>query len=264
VNGHGGNPAAGDISKVYVFTTNKGLCRNDWPQFHGNAARTGVPNTTHGQWIPFTCPADFVRQQYRDFLNRTPDAAGTTYWTSRLHKGTTGSSLIRSFIASNEFGKVVSPVVRSYLAIHGTYPPTAATVTDAVAQLRQGTTPAQIADQFARDPEITKLTDEQFVTRTYQFVFKRNPSASEVAADVAKLKGGTTRGTLASGYAEGTIGAGRLSTEVTVAMVYLGMLGRAPDPGGWSYWVPKARATNTDALVIGFQRSNEYKNRVLK
>jgi len=264
VNGHGGNPAAGDISKVYVLTTNKGLCRNDWPQFHANAARTGVFSASYNQWAPFTCPADFVRQQYQDFLNRTPDAAGTTYWTSRLHKGTTGSSVIRSFIASNEFGRVVSPVVRSYLAIHGTYPPTASIITDGVAEFRQGATPAQLADEFARDPKITALTDEQFVTRTYQFVYKRNPSASELSADVAKLQAGTTRGTLASGYAESTIGASRLSTEVTVAMVYLGMLGRAPDPNGWTYWVPKARATNTDALVTGFQRSSEYERRVLK
>jgi hypothetical protein len=204
-----------------------------------------------------------VRQQYQDFLNRTPDATGTTYWTSRLHKGTTGSSVIRSFIGSNEFGKVVSPVVRSYLSIHGTYPPTAATITDGVAALRRGQTAAQIADQFAQDPKITALSDDQFVTRTYQFVYKRNPSGTELSTDVQKLKSGTSRGTLASGYAESATGASRLSTEVTVAMVYLGMLGRAPDPGGWNYWVPKARATNTDLLVTGFQRSSEYRNRVL-
>jgi hypothetical protein len=262
-NGHGGNPARGDITKVYVLTTNHGLCRNDWPQFHRDAARTGTWKGGHDAWIPFDCPASFVRQQYQDFLSRTPDADGTTYWTSRLHKGTTGSSVIRSFIGSNEFGKVVSPVVRSYLAIHGTYPPTAATITDQVAALRRGTTPAQIADTFAQDPDITALSDEQFVTRTYQFVYKRNPSGAELDADVKKLAGGTSRGTLASGYAEGSIGSGRLATEVTVAMVYLGMLGRAPDPSGWTYWVPKARATNTDALVTGFQRSNEYRNRVL-
>ena len=262
-NGHGGNPAAGDVTKTYVLTTGRGLCRNDWPQFHRDAARTGSWRGGHDAWIPFDCPDSFVRQQYQDFLNRTPDASGTTYWTSRLHKGTTGSSVIRSFIGSNEFGKVVSPVVRSYLSIHGTYPPTAATITDGVAALRQGQTAAQIADGFARDTKVQALSDEQFVTQTYRFVFKRDPSGAELAADVKKLQAGTTRGTLASGYAEGTIGAGRLAPEVTVAMVYLGMLGRAPDAGGWGYWVPKARTGSTDALVTGFQRSSEYRNRVL-
>jgi hypothetical protein len=262
-NGHGGNPTAGDVTKVYLLTTGRGLCRNDWPQFHRDAERTGIWKGGHDAWIPFDCPASFVRQQYSDFLSRTPDAAGTTYWTSRLHKGATGSSVIRSFIGSNEFGKAVSPVVRSYLSVFGTYPPSAATITDQVAALRRGTTPAQIADVYARDQRITALTNEQFVTRTYQFVFKRNPTAAELDADVKKLVAGTTRGTLASGYAEGATGTSRLAPEVTVGMVYLGMLGRSPDASGWAYWVPKARTGSTDALVTGFQRSSEYRNRVL-
>lgn len=261
--GHSGNPRAGDVTKVYVLTTGHGLCRSDWPQFRRDAARTGVYRAAYLAWTPFDCPGSFVRQQYEDFLNRAPDASGTTYWTSRLHKGTTGSSVIRSFIGSNEFGKVVSPVVRSYLSVFGTYPPAAATITDEVAALRQGATPAEIADRFAQDRKITALTDAQFVARSYQFVYKRNPSAAELSAGTAKLGSGTSRGKLASGYAEGSIGADRLAPEVTVAMVYLGMLGRSPDSGGWKYWVPKARTGSTDGLVTGFQRSSEYRTRVL-
>jgi len=260
--GHGGNAAAGDPTKVFVLSTHKGLCRNDWPAFHRDARRTGVYAGSYGNWAPFDCPAQFVTQQYQDFLNRRPDAAGTTYWTSRLHNGTSGSSVIRSFIGSSEFAGSVAPVVRSFLATHGTHPPDAATVTDAVAAFRQGETAAEIADTFAADPDIANLTDEQFVTQVFKSVYKRSPSYGELATETAKLSNGTTRGTLASGHAETTIGKDRLSTEVTVAMVYLGMLGRAPDSGGWDYWVPKARATSTDALVKGFQASSEYRNRV--
>jgi hypothetical protein len=261
-NGHGGGPLAGDVTKVYVLTTGTGLCRADWPQFHRDARRTGTWRGAHDSWIPFDCPAAFVRQQYEDFLGRTPDASGTTYWTSRLHNGTSGSGLIRSFIGSNEFGRVVSPVVRSYLAVHGTFPPTKAIVDEGVAAYRQGETAAELADAYAADPDVDALTDAQFVTAVYRNVYKRDPSSAELSADTAKLGGGTSRGTLASGYAEGSIGAGRLSPEVTVAMVYLGMLGRAPDSGGWSHWVPKARTSNTDVLVTGFQRSSEYERRV--
>ncbi|MEZ5140031.1 MAG: DUF4214 domain-containing protein [Acidimicrobiales bacterium] len=157
---------------------------------------------------------------------------------------------------------MVSPVVRSYLAVHGTYPPTRQLIDDGVVAYRQGETAAELADGFAADPDVAGLTDEQFVTAVYRNVYKRDPSYLELAADVDRLEGGTTRGELASGYAEGSIGSGRLSTEVTVAMVYLGMLGRAPDPSGWSYWVPKARTSNTDVLVTGFQRSSEYARRV--
>lgn len=253
---------SGDVTKVYLLTTGVGLCRNDWPQFHRDGRRSGVWKGGHDAWIPFDCPAAFVQQQYRDFLNRAPDSAGTTYWTSRLHAGTTGSTVIRSMLGSNEFGKVVSPVVRAYLATHGTYPPSAATVTEAVGRIRQGEKPAAIAQTFAELPDVAGRSNSSFVTNLYKYVYKRSPSAAELSADVAKLEGGTTRGALASAYAESRTGVERLGPEVNVAMVYLGMLGRAPDASGWRYWVPKAASSSTDALVTGFQRSSEYRNRV--
>jgi hypothetical protein len=260
-NGHGGGPLPGDITKVYVLTTGTGLCRNDWPQFHRDARRTGVWRGGHDAWLPFDCPADFVRQQYRDFLGRTPDASGTSYWTSRIHQGTSGSAVIRSFVASNEFGRAVSPVVRSYLAVHGTYPPTAAIVRDAVAATRQGTSTAEVADDFAADPDVDQLTDEQFVQAVYRNVYQREPSYLELGAGTADLRSGLSRGELASFHAESSTGVSRLAPQVTVAMVYLGMLDRAPDAGGWTYWVGKARTGSTDALVTGFQRSSEYARR---
>lgn len=260
---HSGDPRAGDITKVYLFTTGTGLCRNDWPQFLRDARRSGVSRGAHASWAPFDCPAQFVRQQYRDFLGRDPDPSGSTYWTSRLHAGASGEIVVRSFLASNEFGRVVGPVMRGYLALHGTYPRDAQTVIDAVAAYRQGATPAAITDGFAQDPAISSRTDEQFVTKVYQHVYKRNPSYLELPAEVQRLQTGTSRGTLASGHAESSIGAGRLSAEVTVAMIYLGMLGRAPDPGGWSFWVARARTADTGDLITGFQRSSEYARRVL-
>lgn len=259
--GHGGEMQAGDITRTYLLATGTGLCRSDWPQFKRDARRSGRFIAQHDAWIPFACPASFVRRQYTDFLGRTPDASGTTFWTSRLHNGASGSSVIRSFIASNEFGAVVAPAVRAYLGVRGTYPPTKATVDTAVARLRQGATPTDIANTYATDPAVANLTNDQFVTSVFQHIYKRNPTAAERSRDVAFLNGGGSRGALVAWNAEGS-GAASLSAEVTVAMVYLGMLGRAPDSGGWSYWVPKTRASSSDTLVTGFQRSSEYARRV--
>lgn len=260
--GHGGQAIAGDLTKLYLFRTGHGLCRADWPQFHRDAGNTGLYFGTYGRWVPFTCPEDFVRQQYRDFLGREPDASGIAYWTGRLHDATLGSDVIRSFLGSSEFGAAVAPVMRAYLATHGTYPPTADLITAAVAEFRNGTPIAEIAEQFAQDQATQALSDEQFVTLVYRSVYKRDPSYLELPAEVDRLENGTTRGALASGHAETSIGQQRLSTEVTVAMIYLGMLGRAPDPQGWDYWVPKARVSNTHVLVNGFQVSSEYERRV--
>ena len=203
-----------------------------------------------------------IRQLIGDFLGRQPDERGTTYWTSRLHQGTPGSLVIRSFMGSSEFGSVVAPMVRAYLAVHGTYPPTAGVITAAVAKLRAGASPAEIAEGFAAEEPSASLDDAAYVTEVYRHVYQRDPSYLEVSAGVEDLAGGTSRGQLASDHAETAVGSSRLVPAVNVAMVYLGMLGRAPDPSGWSYWVPKARATSTDTLVTGFQRSSEYDRRV--
>ncbi|MCU1358112.1 MAG: repeat-containing protein [Acidimicrobiales bacterium] len=261
VNGHGGVMAPGDLTRVYLFATGNSLCRADWPQFHRDARRSGRYQPEHDAWIPFNCPASFVRQQYTDFLGRSADVAGTTFWTSRLHNGTTGSTVIRSFMGSSEFGAVVAPAVRAYLGVRGTYPPTKATVDAAVARLRSGDTPADLAQTYAEDPSVSGLSNNDFITHIYQNLFKRAPTTVERANDLVKLTTGTTRGTLVAGYAEGSAKT-ILSPEVNVAMVFLGMLGRAPDPSGWTYWVKKVKGSSTDALVTGFQRSDEYARRV--
>lgn len=260
---HSGAARAGDVTRTYLFTTGNSLCRADWPQFHRDAARSGRYQAEQDAWIPFTCPASFVRQQYADFLGRSPDASGTTFWTSRLHNGTTGSAVIRNFLSSTEFAGTHAPAVRAYLGIFGTYPPTKRIVDDAVAELKNGKQPADLADEYAQDPSITALSDDDFVTKVYANVYDRAPSSTERSNALAALSGGTSRGTFSAGLTEGSAGQSHLSPEVTVAMVYLGMLDRAPDAGGWAHWVAKVRVSNSDTLVTGFQRSSEYARRVL-
>ncbi len=258
---HGGGPATGDLTRIDLLVTGTGLCRSDWPTFHHDARRSGAAVATHDGWYPFLCPATFVSRQYRDFLGRTLDASGSAYWTGRLLAGTTGSQVIRSVMGSNEFGGVVAPVVRASLGVRGTYPASADEVQAQAAALRQGATAAEVADAFADDPKITALDDAAFVRSVFDHLYGRAPTATELARDVARLAGGASRGTVVAGYAEGSA-ASRLTAEVNVAMVYLGMLGRAPDSGGWAYWVPIARTRSVDALVVGFQHSTEYVNRV--
>lgn len=262
-NGSRGTPQAGDITRVYLLSTGTRLCQTDWPAFMHDSRRRGEWRPGNLSWIPFDCPDDFVRRLYQDFLDRPVEPGGLAYWTARLIGGTSSGWVIRWYLNSPEFGEVVAPALRSYLAVYGTYPPTSATVLDAVDDMRNGATPAEVADAFAAESGPAQLSDEEFVTAVYQHVYKRNPSYLELGADTDKLANGTTRGELASGYAESSIGSDRLAAEVSVAMSYLGMLDRAPDPQGWDYWVAKTEATSIDTLVIGFQRSQEYADRVL-
>ncbi|HWJ60596.1 MAG TPA: FG-GAP-like repeat-containing protein [Acidimicrobiales bacterium] len=252
----------GDLTKVFLFSTGQALCRADWPQFHRDAANTGRYVAEHLRWTPFHCPKDFLTRQYADFLGRPSDPSGAAYWTRRMRSGTSGATVIRSFLGSNEFGGVVAPVLRSYLAIHGTYPPTTAVVTDAVARVRAGATAVEIADDMAAAPDVAALGNAEFVTRLWQNAYGRSPSGSERTAALDALRSGTTRGALVVQHAHGAAGVRFLAPQVNVAMTYHGMLGRAPDPNGWAYWVAKVKVSNLDQLVTGFQRSSEYARRI--
>jgi hypothetical protein len=246
---------------IDLFTTNQPLCSADWPTFRQDTRRQGrASGASPLSWTPFACPADFVAQQYRDFLNRDLDGPGSSYWSALLRSGRPGAAIVESFMGSAEFGKVVAPVVRANFAIHGTYPRSAAAVRAGAASLRSGKSVASVIDGMVSDPGIKALTDAQFIDRLYRNLYGRGPSAAEATAERAKLQAGTSRGTLTAAHSE--FAAGRLAPEVNVTMTYLGMLDRAPDASGFTYWASQARRGALVNLITGFQRSAEYRNRV--
>jgi hypothetical protein len=54
------------------------------------------------------------------------------------------------------------------------------------------------------------------------------------------------------------------AAEVNVTMTYAGMLRRAPNPGGFSFWVSYLEQGNSGAALIdGFLNANEYRSRFL-
>ncbi|MEO6628659.1 MAG: FG-GAP-like repeat-containing protein [Aquihabitans sp.] len=249
-------------TRVDLFTTGRRLCRADWPTFHKNPMRTGLSLGVAGASTPFKCPVDFVVQQYKDFLSRPLDPSGTNYWTKALDSGWSGSRVIRSFMGSPEFGRVVAPVLRANLAVFDTYPSSAEAVRTAAEAVRKGRTATQLADTLVNAPGPRGLTDIQFVDRVFTNVHGRHPTATELTQGVHRLDTGTTRGALVASYAESTSGVAHLEAPVNVAMSYLGMLNRVPDASGWLYWVPATRRGNLDHLVTGFQVSPEYRRRV--
>jgi hypothetical protein len=245
---------------IDLFTTNQPLCSADWPTFRQDTRRQGRASGASPCRGHRCVPADFVAQQYRDFLNRDLDGPGSSYWSALLRSGRPGAAIVESFMGSAEFGKVVAPVVRANFAIHGTYPRSAAAVRAGAASLRSGKSVASVIDGMVSDPGIKALTDAQFIDRLYRNLYGRGPSAAEATAERAKLQAGTSRGTLTAAHSE--FAAGRLAPEVNVTMTYLGMLDRAPDASGFTYWASQARRGALVNLITGFQRSAEYRNRV--
>jgi hypothetical protein len=78
------------------------------------------------------CPEFFVAQQYRDFLNRDPDAAGFAFWTSEITSCGGDAQCIEgkrindsgAFFLSNEFQETGYLVYRIHKASYGYLPGT--------------------------------------------------------------------------------------------------------------------------------------------
>jgi hypothetical protein len=219
-------------------------------------------NAVAGATGPFRCPVDFVAQQYQDFLGRTVDARGSAYWLDKVDAGWTGSRIIRSFMNSSEYRRVVAPGIRAHLAVTGTYPTSAQTVRDGAAAIRGGASPAAVADSVVTATGAGQLSPIAFVQQVFLHVFGRQPNLVELTLAVHRLQNGESRGSLVAGWTEGRTGSTRLAAPVDVAMTYLGMLDRTPDRAGWDHWVASTRSGGLESLIAGVQRSPEYRERV--
>jgi hypothetical protein len=217
----------------------------------------------------FASPRLFVRQQYRDFLNREGEEAGIAAWTGLMNGGTTPSQVINAFFNSVEFDGFVAPVVRLYYATYLRVPDYAGLVFNA-GLVRNGTvTLTQLADFFTASPEFAAtygaLDDAQFVTLLYNNVLARAPDQAGLDGWVALLQGGMSRGQVLLGFSDSAEYQAAMAHEVLVTMMYTAMLRRSPEPGGFNGWVAFLDgATYTREQVInGFFLSSEYRARFL-
>ncbi len=217
----------------------------------------------------FADPGLFVMQQYRDFLAREGDTAGIAHWTSLLAAGTQDRvAMVRTFFSSAEFEGVVAPVARLYFAYFLRVPDYGG-LRFWIAQHAAGNPLATISERFAQSPEFIArygaLGNAQFVTLVYRNVLGRDPDAEGLAHWQGRLdRGELTRGQAMLAFSESEEYRGLSAGEVRVTMTYAGMLRRAPDAAGFSFWVDYVDRGNTlEALIAGFLASAEYRSRFL-
>jgi hypothetical protein len=103
------------------------------------------------------------------------------------------------------------------------------------------------------------------VDLVYQNVLGRAPDTGGRAYWKGQLDtGARSRGNVMIGFSESAEYRALSASEVYVTMIYVGMLRRAPEPGGFSYWVNYLDTGNSGlALINGFFASPEYHNRFL-
>jgi uncharacterized delta-60 repeat protein len=210
----------------------------------------------------------FAMQQYRDFLGREGDAGGVDFWTNQLSTGAqTRAQMAETFYNSPEFQGQGAPVVRLYFAYFLRIPDYDG-LQYWMGRFRSGDSLDGISNLFATSPEFVatygSLDNAAFVDRVYRNVLGRAPDSGGLAFWTGQLDGGMTRGEMMTQFSESAEYQSLIRNEVYVTMMYVGMLRRSPDSGGFSYWVGYLDAGNSGlALTSAFVAAPEYRARFL-
>lgn len=211
----------------------------------------------------------FVMQAYRDFFGREGDAAGIDYWAGRISGGVSSrAEVAMQFASSSEF-ETAAGVARLYLAFFFRYPDHQG-LNHWIAYRRSGNTLASVADRFIASEEFQRryppMSNRQFVALVYQNVLGRNPDPTGYGAWLGEVDGNRlTWGGLMAAFAESAEFRGMVHPEVMVTFMYARMLGRTPDPAGFSAWVGYLDAGGAPlGMMERFIASSEYRARFLQ
>jgi uncharacterized protein YkwD len=259
------NNILGNYNRVGVGSVRSGAVVWTTVVFILGPALPVVPAST---FAPFPSALAFVRQQYTDLLGRSSDNAGIAYWTNVLESGAaTPVAVAEGFINSAEFGQVVEPVARLYLAYFGRDADYAGLMYWAN-QLRAGFSLQGVSDAFASSTEFRQrygaLSDQAFVDLVYRNVLGRPADLAGLTYWVGQLLGGAlNRGGLMVNFSESPEYRNATWARTDVVAAYLGFLRRSPDAAGLNYWVGVLYAGHgMGGLIAGFLSSQEYRQRL--
>ena len=219
-------------------------------------------------FAPFASETAFIGQQYRDFLDRSPDTAGLNYWRGQTNDGRGNvANIIEAFMRSPEFAPRRS-ISRLYLAFFDRAPDQSGFDFWAV-RIRTGRANLDtVSEQFVRSPEFVstygQLNDAEFVFLVYNNVLVRRPDQSGFQYWVGRLGAGMTRGEMMTQFSESPefIAASRPAVDVIVT--YRGMLNREPDGPGFAFWIGRiaGNPNSLRELILQFYNTAEYAGRI--
>jgi len=245
---------------------------------------------------PIDSTAFFVRQNYRDFLNRDPDASGLAFWTNNIEscgadqqcRAIKRTDTSAAFFLSIEFQETSFVVHRAPRAAFNRFPRYREFLRDTQELGRgvivgQGAWAAQLEankqsyfNEFVTRAEFTAiylgLTNAQYVDALNANT-GNSLSAGERNALVAGLDGlMETRATVLRKVTEDPDFVARERNPAFVLAEYIGYLRRNPDDmpdtdfGGFNFWVGKLNQFNGDfrhaEMVQAFLVSTEYRSRL--
>lgn len=227
--------------------------------------RTGGNGCTIAPVTPLNDDTEFVRQIYRDLLNREADAGGEAYWVGQLHSGAlTRAQVVENYLLSPEFGEKVAPLIRLYSAYFLRIPDYEGLAYWMNEYSSGNRSLGDISGFFAGSPEFQmtygSLDNGEFVQLVYRNVLGRDPEPEGFEFWTGELDAGNrTRGWVMTGFSESQEYQGLVANPVYVTMTYIGLLRRTPETDGYNYWVNRMdEGASGQALIDLFLASAEY------
>lgn len=212
---------------------------------------------------PLTDTELFVRQQYGDILERTPDQGGVNFWADRINtQATNRAAFIESLVDSPEYLGSIAPVSRLYLAYFDRWPDDSG-LDFWLNRFRSGDSLDAISDQFAQSDEFVEtygaLSDRDFIDLIYLNVLDRPADQGGYAYWLDRMQDGMTRGAVMTAFSESPEYIEQTNPEIVVRALYQGLLLREPDQDGFRFWTGHYRdGGSLESMIHGFITSNEY------
>ena len=210
----------------------------------------------------------YLMELYRDILFREGETGGLAYWQGRMDSGELSRPQVASlFLDSSEFQTGAGGIARLYLGALGRLPDNAG-MDSWMASFLAGNKLASLATGFLASTEFQSkygsLDNAGFVSQLYQNVLGRTGASGEISGWVDNLAAGTSRVDVLLSFTESAEYRAMTDAKVTVALDYVGLLGRTPEQGGFDYWVGQLANGVAEVAVIGnFMATQEYHDRFL-
>ncbi|MBK1719781.1 DUF4347 domain-containing protein [Thiocystis violacea] len=210
----------------------------------------------------------FVRQLYRDLLGREAEESGLAYWGEPLQQETTTPArMVDAFMESPEFQTNSATIARFYEAALGRSPDYCG-FNYWMEKAMAGDDRLAIAGGFAASAEFQQtyasLSNDAYVTALYRSTLGRDPTTEEQTEWTDALAGGAARSEPLLAVVESAEYQAASTAEVSLDLLYLGLLDRAPDESGYAYWLDRILADGDSVDEIqGIMNSPEYRDRFL-
>jgi hypothetical protein len=227
---------------------------------------------------PIDDPQVFVRQQYRDFLNREPDPGGLAYWTDQITPCGSDALCVHNrridvsaaFFHSLEFqqtGSFVYGLYKGALGRQPSYPEFTVDHNRVIGGTNLDDEKIALANDFVQRPEFlqhypSSITNAQFVNTLFDTA-GLVPFAAERQAEIDAMNNqGRTRAQVLRNVIDIQAFRDREFNPSFVLMQYFGYLRRDVDPGGYAFWLNALNGGGSfRGMVCAFITSSEYQFR---